>query len=157
MRAGRTVIIIMTFALVAVLCGCETTFTLRQPDGFAVYTRETASYKAITADGVRLRAFSRKNEPRGDAGMWGETVRVSLAERGYRLTSEKALSGRNNMRGKLYEYDYWYNGEDYRYSVGLFVEDDVVYIIEACGEAASYDRRKNDIAAAMNSFDAKKN
>ncbi len=143
----------MAAMMTLVLNGCKTSsFTVKTPQGFAVYDREVKIFKAISPDGVRLRAYSRYNEPFGDESMWGETVKTHMISKGYRLVQEKEITAKNNLKGRLFEYSLWFNGEDYRYVITLFVHDKLVYIIETGGPSVYYEKRRSAVMSAIEDF-----
>ena len=149
---GKYIItIILSFLIIL---GCETgkNYRVKSPDDFAEFTKEKSHFKAISADGVRLRVYSIDNDPYGDMKMWKGAISNYLKGTGYQINSQKEVVASNNLKGDYTEYLYRYNGENYIYSVTLFVDRDNIYIIEAGGIESYYKKRRNSIKKLISEF-----
>ncbi len=150
--AALSAIVLLSFCF---LPGCKTagvTYRLEAPAGFAVYVKDAESFRAISADGVRLKVRRVENNPPGDAAMWGQAVEAHLKNRGYHRVSEQKVTTRNGWSGSFTEYAYWYNAEEYRYAVTIFVAAEHVYLIEAGGAAERYAGRREGIIGSLGQF-----
>ncbi len=154
----RTVIAALSGIVLLSLCivpGCRTAgvkYRMDAPVGFAVYTEDAALYRAISADGVRIRARRVENNPPGDAAMWGQAVEAHLKNRGYHRIAEQQVTARNGWSGSFTEYAYWYNAEEHRYAVTIFVTAGHVYLVEAGGTAERYARKRDGIIKSLGQF-----
>jgi hypothetical protein len=150
---GKKGIVIVILSLIAV-SGCETEkrYTIKTPVGFAEYTKEKSSFKAISSDGVRLKVYRIDNRPYGDMNMWKGAVTHYLKGRGYRVGSQREIAASNKLRGHYTEYLYRYNGENYIYSLTLFVDGESIYVIEAGGIDSYYKKRWSAIERIISEF-----
>ena len=135
--------------------GCGPSYVMDTPDRFAHFDREKKFLKFISSDGVRVKVSSAKNSPYGDVAMWMGAVDNHLKAGGYHKLSVKEIATPGNMKGSLSEYLYRYNAESYVYTLALYADSDHLYIIEAGGVKKDFDRRRDGILSAINSFTVK--
>lgn len=138
-----------------VIAGCRTdgvNYRIDAPSGFAVYEKDTETFRAISADGVRIRVRRVENNPPGDAAMWGQAIEAHLKNRGYLRVADRQVTARNGLTGTFTEYAYWYNAEEYRYAVTIFVAAENIYLVEAGGIAERYARRREGIIGSLGKF-----
>lgn len=148
--------IIFLFAalgLVSVLfCGCGYNFIITKPSGFAEYKKKSGVYRAISPDGVRLRVYGIKNDPYGDADMWGKSVGLYLKGQGYQEISKGDVQASGGLAGRQTVYVYRYNGTNYYYSLALFVTKKAVYIMESAGPDEAYKKRQASLRKSLDDF-----
>jgi len=142
---------------IIVASGCETSYTYRvsTPEGFAAYTREKKYYKAISADGVRIRVYTVLNDPPGDRKMWQGAIAHYLKGIGYHLKDQKEVRASDGLKGDYTEYLYRYNARNYIYSLTLFISGDTIYVLEAGGIEKEYRERKSDLEKMIAGFSTK--
>lgn len=146
--------LLVTILLLPVIisAGCEDrNFVFNAPSGFAEFTKEKSSYKAISSDGIRLKVYNIKSDHSGDVKMWNNAVEYYLKGLGYHLISGKDIAA-GNLKGCYSEYSYRYYGENYIYSLALFVKEKRICIIEAGGKDAYYKKRRASIMKSIDDF-----
>ena len=126
-------------------------YRIPTPAGFVEFHKDKY-YKAISSDGVKVRVTRVDNDPPGDLKMWESAMNHFLSGNGYRLVGKEELSGPERLRGFYREYVYRYNGENYRYSISIYVDEKNIYIIEAGGQEAFYLNRKKDLLRSISGF-----
>jgi hypothetical protein len=144
--------VISAVILTIMISGCSPKFTIKAPDGFAVFNRETKIYKAISSDGIKITAYTVDNDPYGDIGMWKEAVDFYLRGNGYHEALKKDIAAGNNMKGVYTEYLYRFNAENYIYSLALFVDEKNIYIIQTGGIKSFYDGKREGILKSISGF-----
>ncbi|MCU0849292.1 MAG: hypothetical protein MUD12_15525 [Spirochaetes bacterium] len=146
-------IIFSLSVIAALLAGCGSmNFSISEPKGFARYKKDTAVFRAISSSGIRMKACRVKNDPYGDADMWSRSVELHLKGLGYHEISRSGLSAASGQKGELREYAYRFNGENYVYSLALFVTKKEIFIIEAAGIEAEFKKRRADIRKSIDGF-----
>lgn len=137
----------------AILSGCGSmNFSITEPKGFARYKKDTAVFRAISSSGIRMKARRVENDPYGDADMWSRSVELHLKGLGYHEIARSGLSAAGGQKGELREYAYRFNGENYVYSLALFVTKKDIFIIEAAGIEAEFKKRRADIRRSIDGF-----
>lgn len=144
----HAVIILLLVAALGGL-GCGLAMKPGLPAGFAHYERDRGQWRAIAADGVRLRARETANDPYGTLAMWHQAVTVHLEREGYHVVEKKDLAAAGGAAGLYTEYRYLYFGNTYAYAVALFADRRKIRIIEATGPEKEFLARK---AAIMQSL-----
>ena len=135
-----------------IIVGCEDrNFVFNAPAGFAEFTKERSSYKAISSDGIRLKVYTIKSDHSGDVKMWKNAVEFYLKGLGYHPILQKDIAAAN-LNGSYSEYSYRYYGENYIYSLALFVKEKSICIIEAGGKVAYYKKRRDSILKSISEF-----
>ena len=144
---------ILSLLLCLLFAGCETSeYSIKKPEGFAEYKKTGKVYNAISAEGIRLRVYTVKNEPYGNPEMWMESVNIYLKSRGYKRIDKRKISGSGNIKGFYTEYIYRYYGDNYIYSLTIFDKKDNLYLIESGGIDYYYKKRKKSIIGAIKEF-----
>ncbi|HSV98343.1 MAG TPA: hypothetical protein VLM75_15590 [Spirochaetota bacterium] len=155
MRTAGAALFGIVLIFFCIIPGCRPAgvkYRMDAPAGFAVYTKDADSYRAISADGVRVRARRVENNPPGDAAMWGQAVEAHLKNRGYHRIAFQQVTARNGWAGSFTEYAYWYNAEEYRYAVTIFVTSEHIYLLEAGGTTERYARKREGIIKSLGQF-----
>jgi hypothetical protein len=91
--------------------------------GFAVFDQET-SFRAESADGVRVRIGTTNNLPRGDETFWQKALEFHL-QKFYRQTEPFSLG---QVKGVILKSK---DGKPFYYLVGVVVRADKLFVIEA--------------------------
>lgn len=132
-------------------------FDATAPDGFAVYDNGWGSvfskeFKAITSDGIRYRVREVKNEPKGDAVLWQQTLRKSLEKRGFRIINDSFLTTDQNKRANFIDSQLSAGGHDYLYFIAFIVDNDRIIVTEAGGKKESMEPYKTQLQKAVKSL-----
>jgi hypothetical protein len=153
---------ILTIGLLAVAlsAGACRPFDINTPDSFVELEEANYSqfeYRATTADGVVVGVRALDNDRRGTLSFWAEAVRNKLRDsRGYALIEETDVNARAGIPGKQLRMGRDDSGHTYRYWVTIFVRSEGrnprVWVIEAGGEQAVFERRQAEIEQMIASF-----
>lgn len=151
MRFGRGIPRLCALVLLwsSLACG---TIDFATPSGFAKYTRDAKDYRAISADGIRIKVRRLKNDPYGDLKMWSDAAGQYLADQGYRRIMDGTLDAPGGFEGRYEEYRAIYNGKTYAYITGYLVGKDDIYIIETTGEESVFGKRRDAIMRSIKGF-----
>jgi hypothetical protein len=141
-------LLLIGFLTALLTIGCST-FKAQKPSGFAEYQMKGDTYKAISSKGVLFKIKSIKNEPYGSKEMWQESVSHYFKTYGYQKKNSKNITTDKNIKGLYTEYLYRYNGENYIYSITIFVNKDNIFIIETSGIDNFYNNKRKDIIDAI--------
>lgn len=152
--------LIIGLLCVALSAGACRPFDINTPDSFVELEEESYSqfeYRATTADGVVVGVRALDNDRRGTLSFWAEAVRNKLRDaRGYALLEEADVNARAGVAGKQLRFGRDDSGHTYRYWVTIFVRseggDPRVWVIEAGGEQAVFERRQAEIEQMIASF-----
>ncbi len=147
----RLLLLTLSF-LIFLGAGCET-IDYKKPEGFARYKRERKQIKAISSDGVVIKASLIENDPYGDSPMWMESVNLYLKSKGYKKLSSREISTGSNLKGIYTEYIYRYYGKNYIYSLTLFTDKQQLYLVESGGRESYYKKRRESIISAIKSLE----
>ncbi len=139
----------------AILVSCGPPLNLKTPPGFAVYKPARGAFRAISAAGVRIKAYAVKNDPEGDIAMWQTAIDRYFIESGYHLQKREPLSvsGRN---GSYSEYRCRYYGLDYIYSLTIVPRGKKLLIVETSGREDSYSRERDRIMQSLRTMEINK-
>ncbi len=145
-------ILLLSLSFLTLLgAGCET-IDYNIPEGFARYKREGKQIRAISSDGVVIKASLIENDPYGDSPMWMESVNLYLKSEGYKKLGSREISTVSNMKGIYTEYIYRYYGNNYIYSLTLFADKQQLYLMESGGRESFYKKRRESIITAIKSL-----
>ncbi len=144
----------------ALSAGACRPFAINTPDSFVELEEPDYSqfeYRATTADVVVVGVRSLDNDRHGTLSFWAEAVRNKLRDsRGYALLEEADITPHAGVPGKQMHFGRDDAGHTYRYLVTLFVRDagnhPRVWVIEAGGEQAVFERRRPEIDSMIASF-----
>lgn len=148
MRARLFMVILAAFAALTV-AGCGLAMKPGLPDGFARYRADRGQWRAIAADGVRLRAREAANDPYGSLAMWHQAMTAHLEREGYHVVERKEIAPAGGAMGSYTEYRYLYYGNTYAYAVTLFTDRRKIHLIEAAGPEKEFLLRKPAILQAL--------
>lgn len=120
------------------------------PEKFARY--RGGAFKAITADGVRLKVRSLPNEPFGDLDLWSGTVELHLKEQGYRLQKKERVQSSSGP-GQSLTALYGFQNRDYIYMINVFVKQtglrSRVILVEAGGPYSEFQKHEAAIQESL--------
>jgi len=126
-------------------------YTINIPDDFVVYDRE-AHFKAITADGIRMKIKKIKNEPKGDILLWSRTIELHLKSRGYQIIKNDEIKTVSGLQGRAMLSLFKYHRKDYSYLTAIFVHKKYVYLIESAGPYDIFNNHQKNIYKSIRSF-----
>jgi len=134
--------------LVLLLVGCATAQpVLRAPQGFAVYDGD-GPWRAVSPEGVALRARLVPNEPPQTLEFWAEALKVQLEKSGYTLTAEERLvTDTGNVH--ILEWAAPVGEEDWIYLTALAVLKQGIAVAEAAGEYTLYRKHRQAILDSL--------
>lgn len=146
----------MTFLLVAAaltLGACAPRYEMNAPETFKRFDQRKG-FKAITADGVMLKAREVKNYPEGDLPFWTDALQRHLVARGYiqkgKADCFKASSGAD---GCSLTFLVPHGAEDWAMSETLFIVGTRIVVVEAAGPFDRFAKVEQSLAAALRTFD----
>ena len=136
--------------LLLVLLGGACHPAMVKPDKFARF--KGGAFKAITADGVRVKVRSLPNEPYGDLKLWSGTVELHLKEQGYRLQKKEAVTSAGGP-GQSLTALYGFRNRDYVYMVNVFVKGTGLFsrviLVEAAGPYEEFQKHEGAIRKSL--------
>jgi len=121
------------------------------PEGFAPF-RRTGRFQAVSSDEVAYRVRSVRHKPKAELGFWQEALKTRMMDAGYHLEHEQAVSAGAHT-GYLLELGAANGEQDQAYVVALFVKGRRLVLVEASGEAAAFDARRDSVVAAIESLE----
>lgn len=146
MSANRFAFIVI--ALLLVTSGCTTTSVkMSAPDGFAVY-KDSAGFRAISADAVIYQIRELENKPSADLEFWKKALKKQMIDSGYHFVAELDFDGVAG-RGYLIELAAPVQREDYSYLLALYVNKNRLIVIESTGEVSKVKQYRAGIITAM--------
>lgn len=148
-RGVRAIACIAMCSMALIACA---TIDFPTPQGFAKFTKDQRDYRAISADGVRIKARRIKNEPYGDLRMWQDAIGHYFESLGYKEKESGVLAATEGYSGRFGEYRAVFNGREHRYIAALFVGKGDIVIIEAAGEEAVFAKRRDAVMTSIRSF-----
>ncbi len=151
MKYTNMVMVIMLL----VLPGCRATlpFTVSNPAGFAHFSKETVTHRAVSADGVRFLAYAAPAREFEDVmvpeKLWMEEADLWLKSRGYVLLKQEDVVTAAGLKGRYNEYSVAFNAEDYVYAVAIFTHLEKVFVVESGGRKAEFDNKRAAIKQSI--------
>ncbi|MBN2498865.1 MAG: hypothetical protein JXR96_30020 [Deltaproteobacteria bacterium] len=136
-------------AALALLSGCV---SLKTPDGYAERSRTGEyEYQAISTDAsvIAVAKYDNEDEDKGTLAYWAEAARKQLVlSRGYTF-EEQGEFHCSRGPGRWMRFARKYRGTDYLYLLGLVVDGDEIYALEAGGEKAVFNK---DVPRVLEAF-----
>ena len=147
--------ILASLWLASVLAGCSD-FRAATPPGFVeLEDSDPSDYRAVTADGLVIAVRSLEHEPKGELEFWASAIERRLREgSGYALLEAKAVKNAQGLTGKQLRFGYDEGREPHLYTVTLFVTDAKLYVLEAGGRKELMQQRAEQLAWAVEHFEA---
>jgi hypothetical protein len=147
MNTLRTILALA--AGLALLTGCV---SLKTPDGYAERTHTGRyAYQAISTDAsvIAVSTFENEDEDKGDLAYWTEAARKQMTlSRGYTFEEQGEFRCPKGP-GRWMRFAEKYKGTDYLYLLGLVVDGETIYALEAGGEKAVFEK---DLANILKAF-----
>lgn len=117
------------------------------PDGFSAY-KNKRQHRAVSPDEVLYRVRSERHKPQADLDFWKEAVGVRMDEAGYTAIETLDIEA-GGATGFWMEFAAPLGTQDYVYAVAAFPIGGRLVVVEAAGEAARYDARRDAIRGAV--------
>lgn len=131
--------------------GCSRNYDMVVSKSFRVY-EESRDLKAITADGVMIKAREVENYPEATLEFWTDAMDRHLEEQGYTRKSKECFKSQTGLAGCRLDYLLPHGPEDWVLSETLFLDGDTVYVVEAAGPFERYAKIETEYAASLRTF-----
>ncbi len=129
---------------------------LKPPAGYAEAAAardgSSASYRALSPEGLPFRVRAFRNDPAKDLDFWAEALRSHLAKEGYRTNGEGRSFQAGNLPGSAQEWVVPYGQESYVYLTALLVAGDRILLAEAGGPYKLYVEYRQSLQESLESF-----
>jgi len=133
--------------------GCGPGFGVKTPDGFVeLDDQEEYAYRATSAEGVVLGVRAEPNRPKGNLGFWTNALDLKLRRIGYEAVDAKEVKTKSGATGKQIRYKRMIYDRPHTYWMTVFVTDADVFVVEVGGDAREFDKSKDAITSAIESF-----
>lgn len=135
-----------------VVSGCATPrAVVDTPEGFAAYASRREPYRALTPEGVILRARVDENKPQQALSFWRDTLRNHMTSVGYPARTEDEFE-RSGGAGFYFEWVAPVGDEDWYYLTAVSVFDDSIAVVEAAGEHSAYTGYREAILSTLSTL-----
>ena len=142
---------IVSGALMLVGCGGV---NMNTPAGFAeVDDDDTYAYRATSAEGVVLAVREEANDPHGNLDFWASALRYELERKGYSSVDKEDVRSPSGVEGRQMRYRVTHNGRPHVLWITVFVTDRTVFVVEAGGDVAHFERVENAVDKAVRGLD----
>ena len=137
--------------LTSMMIGCVTPpITMDTPDGFAAFS-DTDVVRAISPEGVLIRARTVPNDPAQSLEFWAEALERQLTESGY-LLIEKSDFTIDVEDGVLMEWLAPVSEDDWIYLTAISIVESQIAVVEAAGPTDHYDTYRTAIRKSLESL-----
>ena len=137
--------------LTSMMIGCVTPpITMDTPDGFAAFS-DTDVVRAISPEGVLIRARTVPNDPAQSLEFWAEALERQLTESGYLLV-EKSDFTIDADDGVLMEWLAPVSEDDWIYLTAISIVESQIAVVEAAGPTDHYDTYRTAIRKSLESL-----
>ncbi len=151
-RHGGAVKYISSILLLA-FCACQS-LVVTPPPGFVTYPSGPGKdFRALSAEGIALRAVRVDNEPASDVALWTKSLRLNLEQRGYKVRSEEAVTA-GGLQGRMLRTVTRSENQDFGYICALFVSGKDLFIVESAGAYPEFQARENEVVKSIQTFKA---
>lgn len=139
------------------VAGCGKPFDVKTAPGFvALENQSQHEYRATTPEGVVLGVRVVDDEKRGDLSFWTQALVLQLREsNGYALLDSKETHSLDGTKGRRLEFAHDENGTPYTYWVTIYLAQGRLYVVEAGGENATFEKAKPSVEWMMQSVKVK--
>ena len=140
-------------AAVVGLGACTPRYEMTAPEAFKRFDQR-GGYKAITADGVMLKAREVKNYPEGDLPFWTDALQRHLLARGYMQKGKtECFKTQKGLDGCTLVFLLPHGAEDWAFAQTVFVQGKRIVLVESAGPFDRFAKIEPALATAMRSFD----
>jgi len=150
-KRGYCVVALVAVSLAIMMVGCVTPpIAMDTPDGFAAFS-DTDVVRAISPEGVLVRARTVPNDPAQSLEFWAEVLERQLTESGYLLVGKSDFSMEAGD-GVLMEWLAPVSQDDWIYLTAISVVDSQIVIVEAAGPTELYEIYSTAIRESLESL-----
>ncbi len=130
--------------------------SLATPEGYAERTKTGGyAYQAVSTDAsmIAVEVYENEDPERGDLAYWTEAARKHMTlARGYTLLEEGGFVSPQGP-GHWMKFSKKHKGVDHLYLLGLVIDGDDIYALEAGGEAEVFGDDVERVLAAFATLD----
>lgn len=151
-----TKVALLALSLSAPACGV----TLRAQEGFAELDEGFYDWRAASPDGVVIGVRVLRNRPEATVDFWARAVDERMRAQGYEPDGDpRPVQTQAGMRGVQLRYLRTVGGRPHRYWTTLFVRPGAflrrakVYVVEAGGDAETFDRAVPQVERTITSLE----
>ncbi len=160
----RLLIILLAIGALFAMTACDDpAFEVETPSAMIeLHTPDDASFVAMTADGVVVRARAIRQgddddplaeSPRAEHDFWVDAIRQRMRTRaGYALLDEVDVQCAGGTDGTRLEFGRDHEETPYVYWLTLYVTDDTVHVIEAGGRQDRFDDAREAVEMTLDSY-----
>jgi hypothetical protein len=140
-----------------VLFACGKPFDVKTAPGFvALEGQSQHEYRATTPEGVVMGVRVVDDENRGDLTFWTQALVLQLRDSsGYALLDQKDIKSRDGTPGRRLAFAHDESGTPYTYWVTIYLAQGRLFVVEAGGENATFERAKPNVEWMMQSVKVK--
>lgn len=127
---------------------------LNTPAGFAEISDSDAyDYRATSAEGVVMAVRREDNNPKGNLEFWASAVHYELERKGYSHTDATNVRSMGGVSGRQMRFRITRDGRPHVLWVTVFVTDKRVFVVEAGGDVAHFERVEKAVEEAIRAID----
>ena len=140
-------------ALALGLAACGRPFDVKTAPGFVELENQAEhAYRATTPAGVVVAVRVVDDEDRGDLAFWTQALVLQLRDvTGYALLESAETASADGTKGRLLKFGHDEDGKPYEYWVALYLAQGRLFLVEAGGEKATFDRARANVEWTMKS------
>ena len=143
MKKPTAVILALLF-----LTSCST-WSVKEPAGFAVIREEKNIFSAVSPEGFIYRIRTEANYPRQDADFWQKALQAQLSKEGYILLEEPLSLEIDGSGGFVLIWGVPYKNTTYVYLTAVIPRDKVLYLAEAAGPYSLFSGYREPILESL--------
>lgn len=137
--------------------GCGRPFDVKTAPGFVALEGQTAyEYRATTPEGVVVGVRVIDDEKRSDLDFWSQAMTLQLRDTvGYALLEKGDVASIDGTKGRLLKFGRDEGGKPYTYWVTIYAAQDRLFVVEAGGAEAAFERAKPNVEWMLKSVRVK--
>ncbi|MBN1499709.1 MAG: hypothetical protein JW982_06130 [Spirochaetes bacterium] len=123
-------------------------------DKFAHFQKYRSIYKAVSSNNVRIIAYKVDSETKENqvAELWINEIKLVLKSKGYNFIKSESFLSDKGENVVFSEFETYFNGELYIYSLAIMPEKNKLIISEAGGRKTDYSACRNDVIKIIKSI-----
>ncbi len=142
-------IAVLTFAALSA-SACAKPYDIKTAPGFIELQNQgpTYAWRATAPEGVvmGLQVIDLEGDNPGDLGFWTRAITLQVRDvNGYALVSSRDLKSRDGTPGTELRFGHDEDNKPFVYRLTLFVKDKHLFMLEAGGSQASFDRYEKNV------------
>lgn len=142
-------LIIVNLVLSLVFSSCQSQTRIDLPHGFAKYEDESSAFEAVTADAVRLKVHTVRNEPAGSLNVLTNTSQIHFKQIGYKILRDEKITSTSGLTGRLFITSVQTMNGEFRYLAAFFPDEKRIHIVEAAGSKSTFGFYEKDILSKV--------